>query len=82
MINYDKSEIREVLELENIELQEGEYDNYSNVSLKEYDSLGNIPNPIRSWYTFLGWYTEALGGTRVDEHTIVTENTTYYAHWQ
>ena len=37
-----------VLELENIELQEGEYDNYSNVSLKEYDSLGNIPNPIRS----------------------------------
>ena len=48
MINYDKSEIREVLELENIELQEGEYDNYSNVSLKEYDSLGNIPNPIRS----------------------------------
>lgn len=71
-----------VLELENIELQEGEYDNYSNVSLKEYDSLGNMPNPIRSGYTFLGWYTEALGGTRVDENTIVTENTTYYAHWQ
>ena len=41
-----------------------------------------MPNPIRSGYTFLGWYTKALGGTRVDENTIVTENTTYYAHWQ
>lgn len=70
------------LEVRNLSLQEGEYDNYSNVSLKEYDSLGNMPNPIRSGYTFLGWYTEALGGTRVDENTIVTENTTYYAHWQ
>ena len=70
------------LQVGNIFLQKGSYNNYSKVSLKEYDNLGNMPSPTRSGYTFLGWYTEALGGTRVDENTIVTENTTYYAHWQ
>lgn len=70
------------LQVGNIFLQKGEYDNYSKVTLKEYDSLENMPSPTRSGYTFLGWYTEALGGTKVDKNTIVTENTTYYAHWQ
>ena len=30
---------------------------------------------------FNGWYTEAHGGTKVTEATIVSANVTYYAHW-
>ena len=83
-IFYDWSvkDFDNTLQVGNIFLQKGSYDNYSNVTLKEYDSLGNMPSPTRSGYTFDGWYTEALGGIKVDKNTIVTENTTYYAHWQ
>ena len=71
-----------VLEVRNIEFQEGEYDNYSNVKLKEYDILGSLSNPTRSGYTFLGWYTDPIDGDKIDSSTLVTEDTTYYAHWQ
>lgn len=66
----------------NIIMQEGGYDNYSTVTLKEYDSLGNMPNPTRDGYTFLGWYTEPIEGEKISDSTLVTEDTTYYAHWQ
>ena len=80
--NWVLPSVSRTLELRNIELQEGEYDNYSNVTLKEYDSLGSLFNPIRSGYTFLGWYTDPVDGDKVDSSTVVTEDTTYYAHWQ
>ena len=71
-----------ILEVRNLSLQEGEYDNYSKVTLKEYDSLGNLSSPGRDGYTFLGWYTEPIEGEKISDSTLVTEDTTYYAHWQ
>ena len=72
-----------ILEVKNIALQEGEYDNYSIVSFKEYDTLSNtLPTPTRDNYTFLGWYTEPIDGDKVDNNTVVSKDTTYYAHWQ
>ena len=37
--------------------------------------------PNRTGYTFVGWYTEATGGTKVKFPLKVNEETTLYAHW-
>jgi uncharacterized repeat protein (TIGR02543 family) len=44
---------------------------------------GTLPTPKRDYYTFLGWYTAATGGTKVTADTKVTAtaNHTLYAHW-
>lgn len=50
----------------------------------EYGSTYKIlPETSREGYTFDGWYTEATGGTKVENDTKVTraENHTIYAHW-
>ncbi|MBE6717398.1 MAG: hypothetical protein E7573_10820 [Ruminococcaceae bacterium] len=44
---------------------------------------GELPTPTRQHYSFLGWFTEAEGGTEVTAETAVTAlaNQTLYAHW-
>ncbi len=32
-------------------------------------------------YTFDGWYTETVGGTKISTSTVFTGDTTVYAHW-
>lgn len=32
-------------------------------------------------YNFVGWYTEKVGGSQVDNTTVFTQNTTVYARW-
>ena len=44
-------------------------------------ALGSLPTPTRSGYTFDGWYTAAMGNTKVTTNTVVSGNATYYAHW-
>ena len=39
-------------------------------------------DPVREGYTFLGWYTAATGGEKVEFPVQVTSSTSYYAHWQ
>jgi len=38
-------------------------------------------SPLRSGYTFLGWYTGINGGTEFESITPVSSNITLYAHW-
>ena len=48
-----------------------------------YDEYGTLPTVTRDNYIFLGWFTEANGGTQVTattQHTS-TQNVTLYAHW-
>jgi uncharacterized repeat protein (TIGR02543 family) len=45
-------------------------------------ALGSLAKPVRSGYTFLGWYTGKVQGTKVGATTKVTKATTYYAHWK
>lgn len=45
-------------------------------------TVGTLPTPTRTGYTFQGWYTAASGGTKITSTTAVTSDTTYYAHWQ
>ena len=43
--------------------------------------LASLPTPTRSSYSFDGWYTEKIGGTKVTTDTVFSANTTVYAHW-
>ncbi len=44
-------------------------------------AVGELPIPERQFYSFDGWYTSASGGTKITEDTVITGNTTFYAHW-
>lgn len=45
-------------------------------------SIGTLPEPTRSDYDCVGWFTEAQGGTEITASTIITADVTYYAHWE
>jgi len=51
--------------------------------IKKYGSeaLGTLPTSTRKGYTFDGWYTKKDGGTKINSKTILSANTTFYAHW-
>jgi len=43
----------------------------------------DVPDPVRSGYKFLGWYTASEGGTKKDMIESGTQNNvTVYAHWE
>ena len=46
-------------------------------------TLGTLPTPTRTGYTFDGWFTKVSGGTQCTSSTILTaaSNITIYAHW-
>lgn len=46
-------------------------------------TYGTLPTPNRTGYSFDGWYTKEIGGTKVTETTYVGTNppATLYAHW-
>ena len=49
-----------------------------------YDATyGELPSSTRTGYTFVGWFTEAVGGTQIIASTTVkiTAAQTLYAHW-
>lgn len=37
--------------------------------------------PKMEGYTFDGWYTEPVGGSKISTSTVFTGDTTVYAHW-
>ena len=44
--------------------------------------LSALPaQPTLEGYTFDGWYTEPVGGTKITTSTVFTGDTTVYAHW-
>ena len=45
------------------------------------DEITSLPAPNRENYLFEGWYTEAEGGEKVTNLTLV-KDTTLYAHWK
>lgn len=48
--------------------------NYKNNSV-------NLPTPTKSGYTFVGWYTQSSGGSKVSSTYTPTANITLYARW-
>lgn len=54
----------------------------SPVTIHHDGTYGALETPIKSEYTFLGWYTDSSAGTKVTSSTSVTNaNHTLYAHW-
>ena len=53
----------------------------SSITKQSGESIGTLPTPIRTGYTFAGWYTAASGGIRITSSTKVTGNATYHAQW-
>ncbi len=63
----------------------GRISQYTNaVELKNGDTYGQLPQPIREGYEFLGWYTEPEAGKRIRSTTEFTEgkDISLYAHWK
>ena len=44
---------------------------------------GELPTPTKSGFTFIGWYTEKTGGTKVGRYDALVSNATHtlYARW-
>lgn len=51
---------------------------------KNGETYGELPEPIREGYTFLGWYTQPEKGTKVKTSTKFSAGAdeTLYAHWE
>ena len=48
----------------------------------ESGKLPSMPeSPSMEGYTFDGWYTEPVGGSKVTTSTVFTSDATIYAHW-
>jgi uncharacterized repeat protein (TIGR02543 family) len=45
-------------------------------------AAGELPSPVRTGYIFAGWWTAAVGGTKISASTVVTSDVTYYAQWE
>lgn len=54
----------------------------SSVKVKEGQTVGTLPVPVRNGYEFLGWFTAENGGIQVNAATKITGNITVYAQWK
>ena len=69
------------LYIHSLEIMEGTPD-YDEQTKKYGEQLGTLPSPTRENYTFQGWYTAPVGGSKISSTTTVpSKDTTYYAHW-
>ena len=56
----------------------------TSVSVTYLSTYGSLPTPTRGGYSFLGWYTAASGGTKInstDTYSLTTGQT-LYAQWK
>ena len=44
-------------------------------------AVGALPTPVRTGYSFNGWFTSATGGTQINADTRVNRNVVYIARW-
>ena len=53
----------------------------ASISAKYDSTIGPLPTPTRTGYTFTGWYTASNGGTVRNYTKMPAYNETLYAHW-
>ena len=56
-------------------------DDQINSTVEIGEKIAELPLPTSLTHTFDGWFTEEDGGTQITENTIITQETTFYAHW-
>ncbi len=56
----------------------------ANKDVKNGSTYGTLPTPIRTGFTFTGWYTAKSGGTKItaDTKVTITATQTLYAQWK
>ena len=55
---------------------------FSSKEVKFGDSVGTLPVASKPGYYFDGWYTEAVGGRKIDESEVIVGNVTYHARYR
>lgn len=57
---------------------------YAQKQIYSGEVYGQLSTPLREGYTFLGWFTQPDGGTRILPTDMVTviDDQTVYAHWE
>lgn len=55
---------------------------YSSYMYSIGSKVGELPEPTRSGYKFVGWYTEKNEGKAIDSRFVISEDVIAYAHWQ
>jgi uncharacterized repeat protein (TIGR02543 family) len=50
-------------------------------TIREGSPIGELPVPVRSGYTFEGWFSAARGGDKITAATKVTADVTCYGRW-
>lgn len=50
-------------------------------TIEENTALGELPVASKENHTFDGWFTAAEGGEQISAETIITQDTTFYAHY-
>ncbi len=48
----------------------------------EGQPYGELPVPTNGEYTFMGWYTDTIGGKKITADSLVAEDLIVYAHWE
>ncbi len=54
----------------------------ASMQVEDGAAYGELPSPTREGYSFLGWYTMASGGTKVQATDTVEGDHTLYAQWK
>ena len=53
-----------------------------NITVNSGETIINLPNTIKTYYSFGGWFSQKKGsGYEFNETTIITSNLTVYANW-
>lgn len=74
--------VGDVLYMHSLELKETPSLNITTQTKTYGGTLGTLPTASRTGYTFDGWYTAPVGGTKIATSTAIpAANTTYYARW-
>ena len=54
----------------------------SAITCLQGSTLGTLPTTSRMGYSFLGWFTAAQGGEKIEIGVRIMDATTFYAHWE
>ncbi|MBO6145332.1 MAG: InlB B-repeat-containing protein [Bacilli bacterium] len=73
-----------VITLNTLTPDEEDPDEYKIIEVeRQYNEMvGELPEPTKAGYSFVGWYEDEEYETEVSTSTYVTGNVTYYAKWE
>ena len=55
---------------------------FADMKVKKGESVGELPVPTRTNYTFVGWYTALDGGEKIESDYNIVNDITLYARWE